>query len=122
MKKSPSRIWACDWLVGSPMNIYAIEVVSLNDIGAARCVFVDGTVIGIVAALETSARTTRLNELDVVVIAHANATLGVSHPPSTSTGIVLTTRIAGVQPVDFLGIDTPSDCASRDRGNQSLGR
>ena len=109
-------------LVGSPVNVYAIEVVSLNDIGAARRIFVDGTVIGIVAALETSTRATRLDELDIVVISHTYATLGISHSPSTSTGIVLTARIAGVQPVDFLGIDTPSDCASRDQGNQSSGR
>ena len=47
----------------------AVEIVSGDDRGTALGIFVGGTVLGIVAALDASARTTGFNELDVVFVA-----------------------------------------------------
>ena len=73
-------------------------------------VFVEGTVAGIIATLDASARAAGFDEFDVVVVAQANATLGVSQSPRTSTGVILTPSIIRVQSVNRLGTDTPSDC------------
>ena len=72
-------------------------------------VFVKGTVVGIVTALDTSTRTTGFDELDVVPVAQADTVLGVSQSTRTPAGVVLTPSIIRVQPVKLLGTNTPSD-------------
>ena len=47
-----------------------------------------------------------------MVVAQANATLRVSVPAVTSTGVVLASCVIRVQSIDCLGTDTPSDCKS----------
>ena len=88
----------------------AVKIVSGNDRRTALGVFISGTVIGIVTTLDTSTRTTGLDELDVVVVAQTNTTLRVAVSTGTSAGVVLASCVARVQPVDCLGTDTPSDC------------
>jgi len=75
-------------------------------------VFVKGTVIGIVAALDASTRATGFDQLHVVLVAQANAVLGVSQSARTPARVVLTPCIIRVQPVKCFGTDTPCDCES----------
>jgi len=51
------------------INLRAVEVISGDDVGTALRVFVNGTVIGIVAALDASPGTTGFDELNVVLVA-----------------------------------------------------
>ena len=95
----------------SPL-LAAVEIVSWDDRGAALRVFVSRTVIRVVAALDASARTAGFDELDVVVIAQANATLGVSQPTGAPTGVVLTPCVVRVQSVECLRTDTSGYCIS----------
>jgi hypothetical protein len=93
-------------------SLAAVKIVSGDNRRTALRVFVGGTVVGIVAALDASARTAGFDKLDVVVVAQANAALGVPLSVYTSTGIVLASRIVGVQLAEILGTDTPGDCKS----------
>lgn len=88
-------------------SLRAIEVVSIDDCRAASRFVVNGTVSGVVAALDTSTRTTRFNELDVVTVAHATTPLG-----GTSIGAILTPYVVRVQSVERRRKDTPCDCKS----------
>ena len=90
--------------------LVAVEIVSGDNCRAALRVFVGWTVVGIVAALDAGTRTARFDELDVVVIAQADTALGVSHSTGASAGVVLAPCVAGVQSVEFIGTDAPSDC------------
>jgi len=94
------------------MNIYAIEVVSGDDVGTALGVFVNGTVNGVIAALDASARTTGFDQLDVVLVVQANAMLGVALSAVTSAGVVLAPCVGRVQSINFFGTDAPGDCES----------
>ena len=91
----------------------AVEVVSGNDRRTALGIFVSGAVVGIIAALDASARTTGFDELNVMLVAQTDAVLGV--PPSTRTParVILTPRVARVQSAEFLGTDAPSDYRSK---------
>jgi len=91
----------------------AVEIVSGNDSGTALGILVSGAVVGIVATLDASARTTGFDELDVVLVTQADAVLGV--PPSTCTSarVLLTSCVARVQPTEFLRTDAPSNCGSK---------
>jgi len=73
-------------------------------------IFVSGTVIGIIATLDTSARTTGFDELDVVLVSQTDAILRVTPPTCASAGVVLTSCVARVQSAELLGTDAPSDC------------
>ena len=94
------------------MNLCAIEVVSGDDRGATLGIFVKGTVIGIVAALDASTGATGFDQLDIVIVTQANAVLGVSQSTRTPAGVVLTPCIVRVQPIECLGTNTPSDYES----------
>jgi len=85
----------------------AVEVVSRDDRGTALRVLVSGTVLGVVAALDAGTRTTRLDELNVVLVAQANTTTGISLSAGASTGVVLASCIVRVQSAEFLGADAP---------------
>ena len=99
-------------LANPPLNHDAIEIVSGDDRGTAQGILVDGTVCGIVAALDASTRAAGFYELNVVVVTQANAALGVSHPAYTSAGVVLAPCIVRVQLADLLWTDAPCDCKS----------
>jgi len=99
-------------LANPPLNHAAIEIVSGDDRGTAQRILVDGTVRGIVAALDASTRAAGFYELNVVVVAQANAALGVSHPVYTPARIVLAPCIGRVQLADPLWTDAPCDCKS----------
>jgi len=99
-------------LENPPLNYVAIEIVSGDDRGTAQRILVDGTVRGIVAALDASTRAAGFDELNVVVVAQANAALGVSHPIHTSIGIVLAPCIVRVQLADLLWTYAACDCKS----------
>ena len=111
-KRRAGYAWVLVHLDVSPLIEAAVKIVSGNDRRTALGVFISGTVIGIVTTLDTSTRTTGLDELDVVVVAQTNTTLRVAVSTSTSAGVVLTSCVARVQPVDCLRTDTPSDCKS----------
>ena len=96
-------------------SLAAVKVVSGDNRRTALGVFVGGTVVGIVAALDASARTAGFDELDVVVVTQANAALGVPLSVYASTGIVLASRIVSVQLAEILGTDTPGNCKSEIR-------
>ena len=98
--------------MGCPLIEAAVKIVSGDDRRTALGVFISGTVIGIVTALDAGTRTTGFDELDVVVVAQANTTLRVAVSTGTSAGVVLASCVARVQPIDCLGTDTPSDCKS----------
>ena len=94
------------------LSLVAVVIVSGNDHRTSSRIFVGGTVVGIVTALDASARAAGFDELNVVVIAQANAALGISHPAYTSAGIVLAPCIVRVQLADLLWTDAPCDCKS----------
>ena len=71
-----------------------------------------GAVVCIITAPDASTITSGFDELDVVVVAQANATLRVSVPAVTATGVVLASCVVRVQSVDCLGSNTPGDCKS----------
>ena len=75
-------------------------------------IFVGGTVVGIVTALDASARAAGFDELNVVVIAQANAALGVPISAGASARVVLASCIVRVQSAELLWTDTPCDCKS----------
>ena len=100
----------------SPL-LTAVEIVSGYDIRTALGVLAGGTVRGIVAAPYASTRATGLDELDIMVITQADTALGVSMTIHTSTGVVLASRIVGIQAVNSLRTDTTGDCKS-ENGNQ----
>jgi len=90
----------------------AAEIVSGDDIRAALRVFVNGAVVGVLATLDASTRTTGLDKLNVMVVPQTNTALGIAHSADTSTGVVLASCIAGVQLAECLGAYTPSDWKS----------
>lgn len=92
--------------------LLTVEVVPGDDRRTALCIFVGGTVIGIVAALDASARATGFDKLDVVIVTQTDTALGVSMSAGTSAGIVLTSCIVRIQSAEFLWTDTSSDCRS----------
>jgi len=75
----------------------AVEVVAGNDVWTARLIFVGGTINRIVTALDAGAGTGRFNELDVVIVSKAGASLWVTLASGATTGIVLATSVLGVQ-------------------------
>ena len=107
-KRVPSR-----YSLTSPLlSLVAVEIVSGDDHGTTLRIFVGRTVLGVVTALDASTRAAGFDELNVVLVAHANAALGVSHPVDTSARIVLAPCIVRVQSAELLWADAPCDCKS----------
>jgi len=75
------RVQECDSKKAKSSEIRqlgAIEVIAGNDVWAARLIFVGGTISGIVTALDAGPRTSRFNELDIVIIPKARTPLWVT--------------------------------------------
>jgi hypothetical protein len=68
---------------------------------------VGGTVASIVAAFDTSARTSWLNELNVVLVAQAHATLRVSLAADATGAVVLPSCVRGIETTQLLRSDAP---------------
>ena len=114
-----------------PARLPAVEVVARDNIRAALRVLVGRTVGRIITAADASARTGRLDELDVMIItneqhhqplperkytAHSPETyrtLRVAITARAARRIILTTGIAGVEPAELLRANTASDFMAR---------
>jgi len=89
--------------------LVTVEVVAGNDARAARLVFIGGTISGIVTALDAGARAGGFDELDVVIVPKAGASLWVTVAPGTTAGIVLATSIIRVQTTEMARPDATSE-------------
>jgi len=78
-------------------KLAAVEVIAGNDGWATRLIHVNGAVRRIITAFDASARTGRFNELNIVLVPEAGTSLWVTPASSTTTGIILATRIVRIQ-------------------------
>ena len=107
-----ARVW---FISMSPLE--AVEIVPGDDRRTGFRVFVGGAVVWILTAPNAGTRIEGFDKLDVEAVVRAN---------TTSIGVVLTSCIVGVQSVECLGSNTPSDCKpkigmSHQGGGGSLG-
>ena len=114
VRKGTARAIGFGFTLASPLLVVTtVEIVSGDDRGTPFRIFICGTVVGVIAALDASTRTEWFDELNVVVVTQANAALGVSLPTDTSARIVLASCIVRVQSTKLLWANTPCDCKSK---------